>query len=141
MENMDKIKFHKSHLWIRFDRNLAYVGLSHILIKRLGAIIYISLPSEGIMIESDQEVIGSIDAIKSTYDLLAPFPGKLINVNKDLLQELDKIKNDPYGNWIFTIEVSDEILPTIESNLLSAEEYETFWKSERERSGNIPQCS
>ena len=78
------------------------------------------MPNVGISFKQDT-VFGSVEALKTVSDLFIPVSGKVIEVNKSLINDPILINKDPYNaGWMIKIEITD----TTEINkLLSAAEY------------------
>ncbi len=112
MEFPKELKYSEDHEWIRVEEgNVAYVGITDFAQGELGELVYVEVETVGENIEAG-EVFGTIEAVKTTSDLLMPVAGKIIEFNP----ELDETENDnptainesPYGEgWIVKIEVSD----------------------------------
>ena len=102
------MKFSTSHLWVKDDKDMAVVGISDFLTNQLSEIVSINIIEEGSSIAKEQEV-GQVEATKSIIDILSPLSGEIIKINKDLMQNPDKLttlKEDK--RWIFEIKVSDK---------------------------------
>ena len=56
-----------------------------------------------------------------------PVSGKVIEVNEELLDDPALLNQDPYGNWMIKIEVTDK---SQVDELMSSEEYEKFLDEE-----------
>ena len=68
-----------------------------------------------------EEVFGTVEAVKTVSDLFIPLSGEIIEFNEDLESEPEKVNSDPYGEgWMVKIKISnpDEI-----DSLLDAEAY------------------
>ena len=112
--------YSKEHTWLRIDGNTGTIGITEFAQNELGEIVYPDLPNNGLSFKQDQ-VFGSVEAIKTVSDLFMPVSGKVIETNKKLLQEPTLINNDPYGEgWMMKIEITD---PSESSNLLAAAAY------------------
>ena len=72
--------------------------------------------------ELDQEeVFGTIEAVKTVSDLFMPISGKVDSFNKELEDSPELINDDPYNNgWIISVSDFDE--SELET-LLSADDY------------------
>ncbi len=105
------IRYSKDHLWIRKeDENTYRIGLTDYAQKELGELAYIELPEVGSLCETD-EILCSIDSLKSSSDLYAPFSGTVSDVNENLEGDgaAGKINKDPYGEgWILCMTPDDE---------------------------------
>lgn len=139
MDVPKNVRFHRSHQWVRIDDGLAYIGISHVLRKRLGTVLFFSLPPVGIRVMNEEEIIGTIDALKSAYDLISPLTGTINQVNSLLIQEPNRVHDDPYREWLYVIETSDTKERELEK-LMSASEYERYWQKAFKDERNIAGC-
>lgn len=114
------LKYTKDHEWIKVDGNTATVGITDFAQKELGDIVYVEIETEGEGL-AQEEVFGTIEAVKTVSDLFMPVAGKVIQVNQNLAQVPETVNSDPYGDgWMIKIEVEDS---TQFDTLLSAEAY------------------
>lgn len=103
-------KYTADHEWVRIDSgNTAYVGITDFAQHELGEIVYVEVETVGDTVEA-QEVFGTVEAVKTTSDLLMPVTAKVLEFNAGLGDAGDPglINTDPYGEaWIVKIEVKD----------------------------------
>ena len=59
--------------------------------------------------------------MKASSDLFSPVSGTVVERNDALEDAPELVNEDPYGNWIIKVELSDE---SELDNLMSAEQYE-----------------
>ena len=82
--------------------------------------MHVDLPNNGYKY-SQNEVFGSVEALKIVSDLFMPITGKVLESNTQLLKEPTLINSEPFNaGWIIKVEIEnvDEV-----GNLLSAQEY------------------
>lgn len=99
----------KDHEWVRKDSDgFAYIGVTDFAQNSLGDIVYVDLEEqEGDKIEKD-EVFGSIEAVKTVSDLIAPISGEIVEINEELNDTPDKVNEAPYGDgWILKVKIED----------------------------------
>src|SRR5699024_9444557 len=61
---------------------------------------------------------GELESTKSVSELYSPVSGTLVESNEDVIQNPERINEDPYGAaWWFTVDVSEE------EPLLTPEQY------------------
>ena len=88
--------------------------------SELGEIVYVDLPNIGKSFKQD-EVFGSVEAIKTVSDLFMPLAGEVTAVNTGLKEKPTLVNEDPFaGGWMLKIKISN---PDEANNLLSAEQY------------------
>ena len=127
MSSPKNLRYTKSHEWIRVDGKIAYVGITDYAQDSLGDIVYIELPETGRDVSPDEELT-TIESVKAAEPIFAPIAGKLIEVNGDLEASPEKVNTDPYGSFLFALEIANDLDL---STLLSAEEYDSFVAEEQ----------
>ncbi len=117
----DDVSFSEDHIWVLFEDQTALIGLSDYGQSELGEIIYVELPETGDTIHQGS-AYGTIEAMKTVIELIAPLSGEVIEVNTILESDPTKINSDPYNDgWMIRILVSD---PSETEMLLTAREYQ-----------------
>jgi glycine cleavage system H protein len=57
---------------------------------------------------TQEEVFGSVEAVKTVSDLFLPMSGEIIEFNETLEANPELVNNDPYGlGWMVKVRVSD----------------------------------
>ena len=119
----ENVKYTNDHEWIRLEGDIAVVGITDYAQDQLGEIVFVDVASEGETI-GQNEVFGSIEAVKTVSDLLMPVEGTVLEVNAALEDQPELVNTDTYGEgWIIKIAnpVADQI-----DQLMSASEYQKF---------------
>ena len=120
MKFPNDLKYSKEHTWIRVQENIGTIGITEFAPSELGEIVFADLPNDGYSFQQD-EVFGSVEAIKTVSDLFMPVSGKIMQSNKQLLKEPTLINSEPFENgWLVKIEIKD--VAELE-NLISADQY------------------
>jgi glycine cleavage system H protein len=102
-----ELKYTKDHEWIRVEGNIATVGITDFAQSELGDIVYVEIETEGEEL-SQEEVFGSVEAVKTVSDLFMPVSGKIIEFNSGLDTNPESVNSDPYGaGWMIKIELSN----------------------------------
>jgi glycine cleavage system H protein len=116
----EDLQYSIEHTWLRVEGSTGTIGITEFAQSELGEIVYVDLPNIGFVFRQNT-VFGSVEAIKTVSDLFMPVSGKVLETNKQLLQEPTLVNTDPYGQgWIIKIELET----TAElDNLVSAEAY------------------
>ncbi len=119
----EDLKYSKEHEWVRFEDDIATVGITDYAQGELGDIVFVELPKVGAKVEC-MKPFGTIEAVKAISDLFCPLTGEVAEVNGNLESDSSIINSDPYGEgWIIKIRYSDsEEL----KSLLSADDYAVF---------------
>lgn len=114
------LRYNKEHEWVRQEGNRVRVGISHFAQDELGDVVFVDLPQEGSNFEVG-EAFAAVESVKAVSDIFAPVSGRVVEVNEALLDNPEKINEDPYGEgWIATFEMDD---PTQLEALLDAAAY------------------
>ncbi|AZB25239.1 glycine cleavage system H protein [Chryseobacterium ureilyticum] len=120
MEFPNDLKYSKEHTWISVQDNIGTIGITEFAQSELGEIVYADLSNVGYNFQQD-EVFGSVEAVKTVSDLFMPVSGKIIETNDILLKVPTLINDNPYKDgWLIKIEIKD--LTELE-NLLTANQY------------------
>lgn len=116
-----ELKYTKDHEWIRVEGNDAYVGITDYAQGELGEIVYVDITTEGETVEQE-EVFGTIEAVKTVSDLFMPVSGEIVEVNAELEDAPELVNEDAYGKgWLIKIALTNA---SEVDGLLSAAEYE-----------------
>ena len=120
MEFPNDLKYSKEHTWISIQDNTGTIGITAFAQSELGEIVYADLPNVGYNFQQD-EVFGSVEAVKTVSDLFMPVSGKIIETNDLLLKAPTLINDKPYKDgWLIKIEIKD--ITELE-NLLTSNQY------------------
>ncbi len=117
------LKYTKDHEWIRVEGETAYVGITDYAQGELGEIVFVDVDSVGETI-GQNEVFGSIEAVKTVSDLLMPVKAEILEVNESLEDQPELVNQDPYGKgWLIKLQLEDA---SQTDGLLSAADYKAF---------------
>jgi len=120
MNVLENLKYTKDHEWIKLDGSEAYIGITDFAQHELGDIVFVDVTTEGEVLKQE-EVFGSIEAVKTVSDMLMPISGEVLVFNPEIENEPSLINTDPYGKgWIIKIEMTN---PSEIDGLLTAEQY------------------
>ena len=97
--------YNSNHLWSKQDETRQItVGMDELGLDSLGELAYLTLPSQGTLVEMGK-AMGSMEAAKMTGELIAPVSGIVIEKNDRVLQNPLLVNEEPYGNgWLVKIE-------------------------------------
>lgn len=123
MEFPDLLKYSKEHEWIKVEGDEATIGISAFAQKELGDIIFVDIDTLGETIEQN-EIFGSVEAVKTVSDLYMPVAGEIIAINDKLKDQPELVNSDPYGDgWMIRIKITDA---SQVDGLLSSNEYQAL---------------
>ncbi|TXK46046.1 glycine cleavage system protein GcvH [Pontibacter qinzhouensis] len=116
----ENLKYSKDHEWIRVEGDVAYVGITDFAQSELGDIVYVDVDTVDKQI-AQNDVFGTVEAVKTVSDLFSPVSGTVLELNEKLDASPELVNSDPYGDgWIVKIAIEDA--SELES-LLSAADY------------------
>ncbi len=115
------LKYTKEHEWIRDNGDgTATIGITDFAQSELGDIVFVEIEPEGFEFEQD-EVFGTVEAVKTVSELFAPVTGEIVEINEQLEMEPELVNDDPYGDgWMVKISVEDD---SQLDDLMSPDEY------------------
>ncbi|MFH5832379.1 glycine cleavage system protein GcvH [Halalkalibaculum sp. DA3122] len=121
MDFPEELKYTREHEWIRDNGDgTATIGITDFAQSELGDIVFVELEPEGFEFEQE-EVIGTVEAVKTVSELFAPVDGTIAEINASLEAEPEQVNDDPYGKgWMLKIELADA---SQLDALMSADEY------------------
>ncbi len=116
----EDLRYTKEHEWIRVSGNEATVGITEFAQKELGDIVYVDINTVGEAIRQN-DIFGTVEAVKTVSDLFIPVSGTILEVNELLNAQPELVNSDPYGKgWMIRMTISD---PQELEGLLSANTY------------------
>lgn len=124
MEFPENLRYTKEHEWLRIEGDEAYIGITEFAQGELGEIVYVEVETVGEEIAQD-EIFGTVEAVKTTSDLFMPISGTILAFNEELDESQGDnptlVNEDPYGKgWIVKVKLSD---PTEVESLMDAAAY------------------
>jgi glycine cleavage system H protein len=116
----DNLRYTKEHEWVRAEGDVAYIGITEFAQSELGDIVYVEVETVGDNLKQE-DVFGTVEAVKTVSDLFMPVSGEVLEVNPSLDSNPELVNKDPYGDgWMVKIRMSD---PSQLDDLLSAAQY------------------
>ena len=101
------LRYTKDHEWISLDGDVATVGITDFAQKELGDIVYVEVETLDQTLEQD-EVFGTVEAVKTVSDLFLPLAGEIVEFNESLETTPEQVNSDPYGaGWMIKVKVSN----------------------------------
>lgn len=120
MDFPENIFYTKDHEWVKFEDNNAIIGITDFAQKELGDIVYVEIETIDQLLE-ENEVFGTVEAVKTVSDLFLPIKGEIIEMNSLINESPEIINTDPYGDgWIVKVTPFDF---DNRANLLTRDEY------------------
>jgi glycine cleavage system H protein len=114
------LKYTKDHEWLRIEGTMGYVGVTDFAQGELGDIVFVEIETVGETLKNE-EVFGTIEAVKTVSDMFMPVSGEILEMNPAIEESPDVVNKDPYGKgWMVKIRITD---PSEIDQLLSPEKY------------------
>tara|TARA_B100000900_G_scaffold416021_1_gene448532 strand:- start:4915 stop:5292 length:378 start_codon:yes stop_codon:yes gene_type:complete len=118
-----ELKYTKDHEWIRVEGDEATIGITDFAQSELGDIVFVEIETEGEELDQE-EVFGTVEAVKTVSDLFMPIRGEVITFNNELEDTPEKVNEDPYGEgWMIRVKITDAAQL---DELLSADDYQNL---------------
>lgn len=102
-----ELKYTKDHEWIRVEGDEVVIGITDFAQSELGDIVFVEIETEGEDLDQE-EVFGTVEAVKTVSDLFMPIAGEVLSFNEDLEDAPETVNEDPYGEgWMIRVKVAD----------------------------------
>ena len=75
------LKYSNDHEWVRVEGNEAFVGITDFAQGQLGDIVFVDVPTVGESL-GQNEVFGSIEAVKTVSDAFLPVSGEILEFKR-----------------------------------------------------------
>lgn len=117
------LRYTKEHEWISLEGDVATVGITDFAQSELGDIVFVEIETVGETL-AENDVFGSVEAVKTVSDLFLPVAGTVLEVNPKAVDSPELVNSDPYGDgWLIKLQVSN--LADVEG-LMDAAAYEVL---------------
>lgn len=115
------LKYAKSHEWVKVAADgTALVGITDYAQNSLGDITFVQVPKVGTELKAGAS-FGVVESVKAASDVYSPLAGTVLEVNKVLDSNPEKVNQAPYTDgWMLKLKLAD---PTGLAALLSPEDY------------------
>ncbi len=105
----EDLKYNPSHEWVGVveegGQQIAVVGITDFAIEQLTDLVYMALPKVGRVIKAGEE-FGEVESVKAVSPLYSPVSGEVVAVHSELVDKLDKLGDDPFGDgWIIKVKL------------------------------------
>jgi len=104
----ENLKFTKEHEYVLVDGNIAAIGVTDYAQGELGDIIFIDFTKDVGDTVAVNDVVCSIEAVKTVSEVFSPLSGKITEVNSGINDVASNVNSDPYGaGWLFKMEITN----------------------------------
>ncbi|TSJ45475.1 glycine cleavage system protein GcvH [Fluviicola chungangensis] len=101
------LKYTKDHEWVSVEGDVATIGITDFAQGELGDIVYVEIETVGETMDQE-EVFGSVEAVKTVSDLFMPVSGEIIEFNSGLESNPEAVNKNPYGDgWMIKVKMSN----------------------------------
>ena len=123
MKILENAKYTNDHEWVMVNGNIGTIGITDYAQGELGDVVFVDIDPD--LAEISKGVsFGTIEAVKTVSDLFAPFNGKVIEINKKLVDSPELVNTDPFGEgWMIKAELNN---PVDLDDLLNAKGYKSL---------------
>jgi glycine cleavage system H protein len=97
----ENLKYALSHEWAS-----AEAGITDFAQEELGDLVYVELPDVGRRVGAN-ESCATVESVKTASDISSPVSGEIVDVNTAVVDDPEKINDDPYGAWLFCVKADD----------------------------------
>ena len=119
----DNLKYTKDHEWVRVEGDTAYIGITDFAQGELGDIVYVEIETVGEEL-GKEDVLGTIEAVKTVSDLFMPITGVVQEKNPAIDANPEIVNKDPYGDgWLVKVAI---VNPSELTGLLDAATYKAL---------------
>ena len=95
MNTPSNLRYSKDPEWIKIEGESATVGITDFAQSQLGDIVFVDVATVGETLDQN-DVFGSIEAVKTVSDAFLPVGGEIREFNEALTDSPDMVNKDPY---------------------------------------------
>jgi glycine cleavage system H protein len=100
------LKYTQTHEWTKIEEDIATVGITEYAAREIGEIVYIELPRINQEV-SQNKPFGTIETVKSAFDIFSPVNGIVIEVNSSIIDNPQVVSQSPYDAWMIKVKLSE----------------------------------
>lgn len=120
-----KLQYTANHEWCLVEENIVTIGLTEVLTRKLGEIVFVELPAVGDDVLND-EPFADIESDKLVHKVYSPADGVIAEINGRLSDDPTPVREEPYGKgWLVKVRIDD---PEQLEELLTYDEYRETMK-------------
>lgn len=113
--------FSKDHEWVKFDGDVATIGITDYAQSSLGDIVYVELPRLGATLTQFGN-IGVVESVKAVSDIFTPLGGEVVEINGALEADPALVNREAFdGGWFYKVKLADV---SEKSNLMDGDAYD-----------------
>ncbi len=101
------LKFTAQHEWLKFEGDVATVGITQYAADQLGDLVFVELPDVGASFVKDGDA-ATVESVKAASDVYCPLDGEVVEVNQAIVDDPSLVNSDPQGaGWFFKLKLSN----------------------------------
>ena len=101
---MSTVKYTKDHEWLKVDGDTAWVGITTYARHALGDLVFLELPEVGRKVTKGDD-FAVVESVKAASEIYTPVTGEIVEVNDNLQDNLDDLKEDIDTGWIVKVKM------------------------------------
>lgn len=123
---MSELKYTKDHEQIKIDGDVVWIGITKHAGEALGDLVFIELPEVGASFDKGND-FAVIESVKAAAEVYTPVSGEIIEVNDNLPDNPEQVKESIDTGWIakFKVNGADDL-----SDLMDEDAYNSFCAEE-----------
>ena len=103
----EELLYNREHDWARTADGVASLGITWHAQDALGEVVHFEPPTVGDTIAAGASY-GEVESVKAVSELISPLSGDVLEVNALVVDEPERINQDPYGEgWLIRIQLAD----------------------------------
>lgn len=107
----EDLKYNPSHEWVGMANEggqaVAVVGITDFALQQLTDLVYMALPKVGEKVATGKE-FGEVESVKAVSPLYSPVTGEVVAVHSQLVDRLESLGSDPYGEgWLIKVKLAE----------------------------------
>lgn len=125
-DHPDDRRYTKDHEWARREGDKLRVGITAYAVEQLGDVTLVDLPQPATKLRAGAH-FGDIESVKAVSELFAPVSGEVLEINKELERNPERVNESPYEQgWMVLLKPDS---PSEFDALLDASAYAEFLAS------------
>ena len=102
------LKYTENDEWIRLEGDTGTIGITDFAQDQLSDVVFVEIVAEPDETLNSGDACATVESVKAAADVYLPVGGTITEVNEDLLDTLELVNSDPYGEaWMVKIALSD----------------------------------
>ncbi len=103
----EKVRYTKTHEWVRREGGEAVVGISDYAQNHLSDVVFVELPAMGKEMQAGKACM-VIESVKAAEEVFAPVSGVVSGRNEKLEKAPELVNKDPFGEgWLVKVKLGN----------------------------------